>query len=110
MDEPTNHLDIQSKNVLKSALENFEGTLITVSHDRDFLQGLASTVYEFKDNRVKEFLGDINAYLEHRELESMRDVEKKTVTQQSRSESKEAETNSKDDYKLQKRKKLCLIN
>lgn len=105
MDEPTNHLDIQSKNVLKSALENFEGTLILVSHDRDFLQGLASTVYEFKDNRVKEFLGDINAYLEHRELESMRDVEKKTVTQQSRSESKEAETNSKDDYKLQKKKK-----
>lgn len=105
MDEPTNHLDIQSKNVLKSALENFEGTLILVSHDRDFLQGLASTVYEFKDNRVKEFLGDINAYLEHRELESMRDVEKKTVTQQSRSESKETETNSKDDYKLQKKKK-----
>ncbi|MGO3688967.1 MAG: ABC-F family ATP-binding cassette domain-containing protein [Psychroflexus halocasei] len=105
MDEPTNHLDIQSKNVLKSALENFEGTLILVSHDRDFLQGLASTVYEFKDNRVKEFLGDINAYLEHRELESMRDVEKKTVTQQSRSESKEAETTSKDDYKLQKKKK-----
>lgn len=105
MDEPTNHLDIQSKNVLKSALENFEGTLILVSHDRDFLQGLASTVYEFKDNRVKEFLGDINAYLEHRELESMRDVEKKTVTQQNRSESEETETNSKDDYKLQKKKK-----
>lgn len=105
MDEPTNHLDIQSKNVLKSALENFEGTLILVSHDRDFLQGLASTVYEFKDNRVKEFLGDINAYLEHRELESMRDVEKKTVTQQSQTESKETETNSKDDYKLQKKKK-----
>lgn len=105
MDEPTNHLDIQSKNVLKSALENFEGTLILVSHDRDFLQGLASTVYEFKDNRVKEFLGDINAYLEHRELESMRDVEKKTVIPESTKGSDESEINSKDDYKLQKKKK-----
>ncbi|MDN6280782.1 MAG: ATP-binding cassette domain-containing protein [Psychroflexus sp.] len=102
MDEPTNHLDIQSKTVLKTALENFEGTLILVSHDRDFLQGLASTVYEFKDNQVKEFLGDINAYLAHRQLESMREVEKKT-------ERKKADRVSvqkpKDDYKIQKKKK-----
>ena len=63
MDEPTNHLDIKSKNVLKDALENFEGTLLLVSHDRDFLQGLTSSIYEFKDHRIKEYLGDIDYYL-----------------------------------------------
>jgi len=79
MDEPTNHLDIKSKNVLKEALQKFEGTLILVSHDRDFLQGLTHTVYEFKDHKVKEYLGDIDYYLEQRKLENMREVEKKTV-------------------------------
>lgn len=78
MDEPTNHLDIQSKNVLKAALKQFEGTLILVSHDRDFLQGLTSVVYEFKDHKIKEYLGDINFYLERRQLENMRQVEEKT--------------------------------
>jgi ATP-binding cassette subfamily F protein 3 len=101
MDEPTNHLDIQSKNVLKSALNNFEGTLILVSHDRDFLQGLADSVYEFRNNTVKEFLGDINDYLKYRELESMRDVEKKDKKQK---ESKSESTN-KNDYEIQKKQK-----
>lgn len=78
MDEPTNHLDIQSKNVLKEALKNFEGTLILVSHDRDFLQGLTSVVYEFKDHKIKEYLGDIDYYLERRKLENMRQVEETT--------------------------------
>ena len=68
MDEPTNHLDIKSKNVLKEALKKFEGTLILVSHDRDFLQGLTDTVYEFKDQNIKEYLGDIDFYLEQRIL------------------------------------------
>ncbi|MGB3775128.1 MAG: ABC-F family ATP-binding cassette domain-containing protein, partial [Leeuwenhoekiella sp.] len=76
MDEPTNHLDIKSKNVLKDALKRFEGTLIIVSHDRDFLQGLTKTVYEFKDHKIKEYLGDIDFYLEQRAAESMRDIEK----------------------------------
>lgn len=78
MDEPTNHLDIQSKNVLKSALKNFEGTLILVSHDRDFLQGLTSIVYEFKDHKIKEYLGDIDYYLEARAIENLREAEIKT--------------------------------
>lgn len=77
MDEPTNHLDIKSKNVLKDALKNFEGTLIVVSHDRDFLQGLTDRVYEFKDYRIKEYLGDIDYYLESREVESLREIEKR---------------------------------
>ncbi|MFZ4105614.1 ABC-F family ATP-binding cassette domain-containing protein [Flavobacterium sp.] len=77
MDEPTNHLDIKSKNVLKSALQKYEGTLLLVSHDRDFLQGMSNIVYEFKDQKIKEYLGDINYFLEQRNLENMREVEKK---------------------------------
>ncbi len=76
MDEPTNHLDIKSKNVLKSALENFEGTLLLVSHDRDFLQGLTNKVYEFKDRKIKEYLGDIDYYLGERKALDMRAIEK----------------------------------
>lgn len=76
MDEPTNHLDIKSKNVLKQALQSFEGTLILVSHDRDFLQGLTDRVYEFKDGGIKEYLGDIDFYLEQRKMEDFRSVEK----------------------------------
>ena len=79
MDEPTNHLDIKSKNVLKEALKRFEGTLILVSHDRDFLQGLTNLVYEFKDHKLKEYLGDIDYYLEQRKVENLREVEKRTV-------------------------------
>lgn len=77
MDEPTNHLDIKSKNVLKEALKRFEGTLLLVSHDRDFLQGLTSTVYEFRDHKIKEYLGDIDYYLEKRAVENLREIEKK---------------------------------
>ena len=75
MDEPTNHLDIKSKNVLKEALRTFEGTLIIVSHDRDFLQGLTDKVIEFKDQKIKEYLGDINYFLEQRNTEDMRTLE-----------------------------------
>ncbi|MFV9552488.1 ATP-binding cassette domain-containing protein [Algibacter sp. PT7-4] len=82
MDEPTNHLDIKSKNVLKEALKRFEGTLILVSHDRDFLQGLTNLVYEFKDHKLKEYLGDIDYYLEKRKVESLREVEKRTVVKE----------------------------
>ena len=76
MDEPTNHLDMNSKNVLKQALQNFEGTLIVVSHDRDFLQGLTNKVYEFKDKKIKEYLGDINYFLDQRKADNFREIEK----------------------------------
>ncbi len=82
MDEPTNHLDIKSKNVLKEALKRFEGTLILVSHDRDFLQGLTNLVYEFKDHKLKEYLGDIDYYLDQRKVENLREVEKRTVVKE----------------------------
>ena len=80
MDEPTNHLDIKSKNVLKQALKNFDGTLVVVSHDRDFLQGLTNKVYEFKDQKIKEHLGDIDYYLNQRKVEDFRAIEKKEKT------------------------------
>lgn len=76
MDEPTNHLDIQSKEILKNALNSYEGTLILVSHDREFLSGLAQKIVEFKDGEVKEFLGGIDEYLVYRKAENMREIEK----------------------------------
>jgi len=79
MDEPTNHLDMASKNVLKQALKSFNGTLIVVSHDRDFLQGLTTTVYGFKDKVIKEYLGDIDYFLEQHKIENLREAEKRTV-------------------------------
>ncbi len=94
MDEPTNHLDIASKNVLKTALQNFKGTLIVVSHDRDFLQGLTSTVYGFKDKVIKEYLGDIDYFLEQHKMENLRDAEKRTVVKE------EKDTSKKESYKL----------
>jgi len=76
LDEPTNHLDMQSKDILKNALLQYEGTLIIVSHDRDFLQGLSNKVFEFKDQKIKEHLGDIYDFLEYRKLKSLQQLEK----------------------------------
>ncbi|WP_421824172.1 ABC-F family ATP-binding cassette domain-containing protein [Flagellimonas oceanensis] len=101
MDEPTNHLDIKSKNVLKQALQNFEGTLILVSHDRDFLQGLTDRVYEFKDGGIKEYLGDIDFYLEQRKMEDFRSVEKG----EQKKEEKAQEKPKENDYQTQKKQK-----
>ena len=100
MDEPTNHLDIKSKNVLKAALQKFEGTLLLVSHDRDFLQGMSNIVYEFKDQKIKEYLGDINYFLEQRNLENMREVEKKDIVKK-----EVAANNTKTSYEDQKKNK-----
>lgn len=105
MDEPTNHLDIQSKNVLKSALQNFEGTLILVSHDREFLQGLNDVVYEFKDRKIKPYLGDIDFYLEQRQLQNLRDAERRTpekITQKT-SDNKHSHESQKKLKSLQNR-------
>ena len=100
MDEPTNHLDIKSKNVLKAALQKYEGTLLLVSHDRDFLQGMSNLVYEFRDQKIKEYLGDINYFLEQRNLENMREVEKKDIAKK-----ENAKENNKSSYEDQKKNK-----
>ena len=89
MDEPTNHLDIASKNVLKEALKQFNGTLILVSHDRDFLQGLTTTVFGFKDKVIKEYLGDIEYFLEQHQIENLREAEKRTVVKAKKNPSKD---------------------
>ena len=75
LDEPTNHLDMQSKDILKNALLQFEGTLIVVSHDRDFLQGLTDKVYEFKKRHIREYIGDVYDFLESRKLEELKQLE-----------------------------------
>ena len=90
LDEPTNHLDIASKNVLKKALQSFDGTLIIVSHDREFLQGLATTVYGFKDHLIKEYLGDIDYFLEEHKMESLREAEKRTVVKTERTDTEKS--------------------
>ena len=96
MDEPTNHLDIKSKNVLKEALKRFEGTLILISHDRDFLQGLSEIVYEFKDKNIKEYIGDIDYYLDKRNIGDIREIEMKK-------EVKDPKKTDKDSYKKMKK-------
>ena len=102
MDEPTNHLDIASKNVLKKALKQFDGTLILVSHDRDFLQDLASSVFSFREGGIKRYLGDINYFLEQHELEDMRAVEMKSKKEKS---SENTSKGGKQGHADQKQKK-----
>ncbi len=78
LDEPTNHMDLLSKDILKQALQRYDGTLVIVSHDRDFLDGLVNKIYEFKDGRVKEHLGGVNDFLERKRLENLTDLERRT--------------------------------
>jgi ATP-binding cassette subfamily F protein 3 len=100
MDEPTNHLDIASKSVLKEALLKFKGTLILVSHDRDFVQGLCEKVIAFRDQEVKPFLGDINAYLEDKKLSSLKELEKRTKEKEVKSSAKANAENSVNQKKV----------
>ena len=98
MDEPTNHLDIQSKKILKEALIHFEGTLLMISHDRDFLSGLCHQVLEFKEGKTKLYLDDVNTYLENKKLNSLKELEK------TERKSKQSDTGV-NDYTLQKKEK-----
>ncbi len=100
LDEPTNHLDMRAKDVLKSALSQFDGTLILVSHDRDFLTGLVNKTYEFRDRKVKEYLGGIEYFLEQRKVEDMRQIERRSE------EPKEKKTSgdSRAEQKAQRQK------
>ncbi len=78
LDEPTNHLDMKTKDIIKDALKDFDGTLVLVSHDRDFLDGLAEKVFEFGHKRVKEHFEDVAGFLAHKKLENLREIEKKS--------------------------------
>ena len=79
LDEPTNHMDIKSKDILKQALKAFDGTLLIVSHDRDFLDGLVDKFYEFEDGVVKEHLETVTQFLEKRKLETLQELDRKTA-------------------------------
>ncbi|MCU7618029.1 ABC-F family ATP-binding cassette domain-containing protein [Chryseobacterium sp. PBS4-4] len=114
MDEPTNHLDIQSKEIIKLALQKFEGTLIVISHDREFLQGLCDKIYEFRDGRMKEFLGSVNEYLEFRQKESIREIsaekaklhdEDVKVVEKAKAEEKQAKAEIKSTVIVSKEQK-----
>ena len=107
MDEPTNHLDIKSKNVLKQALQQFEGTLLLVSHDRDFLQGLTHKVYEFKDAKIREYLGDIQFYLDQRAAQDFRAIERKEPVASSKVKSSAPVRDEKKDKTM--RNKLSQV-
>jgi len=101
LDEPTNHLDMRSKDILKSALLRFDGTLIIVSHDRDFLQGLTNRLFEFRNKTVRQHIGDINAFLEFRRLENLKQLEE--VRKKSDSNEKSVSQN-KLNYEMRKQK------
>lgn len=114
MDEPTNHLDIQSKEIIKLALQKFEGTLIVISHDREFLQGLCDKIYEFRDGRMKEFLGSVNEYLEYRQKESIREIsaekaklhdEDAKIVEKAKAEEKQAKAEIKSTVIVSKEQK-----
>ena len=77
LDEPTNHMDMRSKDILKTALQKFDGTVVVVSHDREFLDGVVDKVYEFRDGGVREYLGGIYYFLEKRKLENLHEIERK---------------------------------
>ena len=107
LDEPTNHLDMISIDVLKEAVTHFNGTLIVISHDRDFLAGLTEKVFEFKDGGVKEYLGDINYFLEQRRLNSIREFEMSNAKGSKKEKNEDTRNNEKrdTDKDAQKRKK-----
>ena len=103
MDEPTNHLDLRSKDVLKQALREFSGTIILVSHDRDFLSGLTDKSYEFKDGKVKTHLGDIQSFLDAKQMESFREYEQQKKKQE-KSATKNGSKQSDDKRKREEEK------
>ena len=103
LDEPTHHLDIQAKNILKEALLEYEGTLIVVSHDRQFLEGLTNKVLEFKDGEIIKHMGDIDTFLEKRNVGDILDLEKNSSNQNNQNNQKQQNTvPDKLDYKAKK--------
>ena len=104
LDEPTNHMDIRSKDILKQALKAYDGTLVIVSHDRDFLDGLVDKVYEFRDGKVKEHLGGVQEFLERRRLENLSELERhyKPVAEEKPAEVIQKKEEAKQEYQAKK--------
>jgi ATP-binding cassette subfamily F protein 3 len=110
MDEPTNHLDITSKELLKKALNNYDGSLIVVSHDREFLQGLTQKVYEFKSQNIKEYIGDIDTFLSEKDLENFKQLESSQKEQKNTKQDKSEEQSSYAEQKSHQKKIKKLQN
>ena len=102
LDEPTNHMDIRSKDILKQALKSYDGTLIIVSHDRDFLDGLADKLYEFRDGKVKEHLGTVSEFLERRKIESLNELERHYKPVEEKPYEEQKKTASQQEYQARK--------
>lgn len=103
LDEPTNHMDIRSKDILKQALKSYDGTLIIVSHDRDFLDGLVDKLYEFRDGKVKEHLGTVAEFLERRKIENLNELERHYKPEEEKpAEVHEKKTASQQEYQAKK--------
>jgi len=101
LDEPTNHLDMQSKDILKNALLQYKGTLIVVSHDRDFLQGLTEKVFEFKCKNIRTYIGDIYDFLEYKNIETLKQLEN---TEERKNSNNKSEQNSENKINWEKKK------
>jgi len=110
MDEPTNHLDITSKELLKKALNNYDGSLIVVSHDREFLQGLTEKVYEFKNQNIKEYVGDIDTFLSEKDLENFKELESSQKEQKKTKQDKSGDQLSYTDQKNKQKELKKLQN
>lgn len=108
LDEPTNHMDVKSKDILKQALKAFDGTLIVVSHDRDFLDGLVDKMYEFRDGKVTEHLGSVSDFLAKRKIENLQELERKVSTQKQESgqkvEQKQLVEQKRQEVKMDRKK------
>lgn len=116
LDEPTNHLDMKTKDVLKQAIADFDGTVIVVSHDRDFLDGLVEKVYEFGGGKVREHLGGIYDFLQHKQMESLRELEKSVPSKTDNDQIQEPAVSSgkqsyaeKKEFEKQIRKAVRLV-
>ena len=109
LDEPTNHMDVQSKDILKQALKSFDGTIVVVSHDRDFLDGLVDKMYEFRDGHVTEHLGSVTDFLAKRKIENLQELERKMEPQKAISEQKIVQKQTvelrKHEVKMDRKKK-----
>ena len=109
LDEPTNHMDVKSKDILKQALKSFDGTIVVVSHDRDFLDGLVDKMYEFRDGHVTEHLGSVTDFLAKRKIENLRELERKMEPQKAVPEQKMAQKQNvelrKQEVKMDRKKK-----
>ena len=103
LDEPTNHMDIRSKDILKQALKSYDGTLVVVSHDRDFLDGLVDKLYEFRDGKVREHLGGVQEFLERRRIENLSELERHYHTTETRSDDQvQKKAEAQQEYQAKK--------